>query len=344
MKRNFKILIVMIMGLLASSSCKKLVEVGSPETELAKSNVFNDEATAKAAIISIYIQLSASRSFANGNLSIEMAAYADDLFSYALPTSTSPIPAFFYNNVVPANSEVSSIWGSCYSIIYQANLAIEGLHASTKLPAASKNQLLGEAYFMRAFAHFYLVNLFGDIPLVLSSDYRKNTTIGRTTAGEVYNAITDDLVDARNLLSEFYPTEDRVRVNKGAAIALLSRAYLYAGHYANAETTATDIINMDTQYQLLTDLSKVFLKTSNEAIWQILPNGGLDTYTTEGSAFIVTSMPPTNMVLRDEMVNSFETGDLRKIHWTKSLTSPSGITTWYYPFKYKENVRNYFGT
>jgi len=60
------------------------------------------------------------------------------------------------------------------------NAAIEGLNGTTSLTPSVKQQLLGEAKFMRAFFYFYLVNLFGDVPLATSTDWQVNSFLSRT--------------------------------------------------------------------------------------------------------------------------------------------------------------------
>src|SRR5262249_38135103 len=119
----------------------------------------------------------------------------------------------------------------------------------------------------------YLVNMYGDVPLVLSTAYAKNDTISRMSVDGVYKQIISDLQDADSLLLDDYSISGgkRIRANKGAAIALLARAYLYQRKWAQAETVATSVIE-NSLYKLVPDLNGVFLVNSQEAIlqWQIL--------------------------------------------------------------------------
>lgn len=324
------------------TSCEEFVQAPPPETELVKEIIFQDASTAIAAVSSLYLQMSQSSYFANGGLSIFAGCYADELTSYASANTTSQFPAFYFNNVVPSNGIVTSVWGTCYNLIYSANLIIEGLEMSN-LPLSLKNQLQGEAYFIRAFCHFYLVNLFGEVPLVISSDYRVNAKISRSSVENVNNQIIDDLVRAKNLLTDSYPSSGRVRANRGAATALLARVYLFVGDFSKAEEQATEVLNKTSQYKLLTDFNGIFLKESEEAIFQLLPNGGADLSTYEGTVFILLA-PPTNVALTASLVDSFEPGDLRRSNWIKSLSSSSGLTTWYYAYKYKQTGSTSTGT
>ena len=114
-----------------------------------------------------------------------------------------------------------------------------------RLPLLLANQLTGEAKFMRAFCYFYLVNAFGDVPLITSTNYLVNETMPRAPAMEVYRQIIADLKGAKDLLANdySYSNGEKVRPNKWVAIALLARAYLYTGDWVNAEAEATSVIS-----------------------------------------------------------------------------------------------------
>ncbi len=173
-----------------------------------------------------------------------------------------------YTNSLSSNFPLP-LWSNLYSCIYQANSALEGLNKSTTLSVPIKNQLIGEAIFIRAFCNFYLVNIFGDVPLITTTDYLSNQSLARTSTAEVYDHIITDLKRAKDLLTvDFLApdgslTTDRVRPNKGAASALLSRVYLYTQKWDSAEAEASELIQ-NSNYELLPDLNAVFLKNNKE--------------------------------------------------------------------------------
>src|SRR5690606_34717045 len=121
---------------------------------------------------------------------------------------------------------VSRIWNSSYNLVYMANAAIEGLEASQTLPEEIKSQLLGEVLFIRAMTHFYLVNLFGDVPYITTTDYEVNRQVSRMQENLVYDNILIDLADAKALLGDTYVSGERIRANKHVVSALLARVYL----------------------------------------------------------------------------------------------------------------------
>jgi hypothetical protein len=208
--------------------------------------------------------------------------------------------------------------------------------------------LLGEAYFMRAFFHFYLVNLFGDVPLMTTSDWRVNAVMHRTPKDTAYKQIIADLKSAQGLLSENFlqadrvtPGGERIRPTKGAAAALLARVYLYTKDWTNAEMQATIVID-DSQLFSLHSLDETFTKNNPEAIWQIqyvTPDQG-----TEGYHFILTEEPGYNRptYLSSFLLEKFEAGDQRKAKWISSFTTtpdpPALPVTYYFPYKYKSST------
>ncbi len=320
---------IMIMG----GSCKKYVEIPAPTNQLVSDLVFADDKTATATVAGLYSRLNAfNSSFANYNGSF-LPAFSADEFHYAL--SSANLDEFKDNRLISSNSSVNGLWEPVYSYIFHANAIIEGLSANAAVSETVSKQLTGEAKFLRAFFYFNLVNYFGDVPLVLNTDYQVNTSLPRTSKDLVYASIITDLLDAQLLLGVNYPTAERTRANNAAATALLARVYLYTEQWSKAETEATKVIT-DTRYSLLTDLNLVFLKNSNEAIWQLqtvnTSTAGVNTW--EGFSIVPTS--PTATVLYKfypNFISTFEANDKRKTAWTKTFTNASGSLD--YPVKYK---------
>jgi hypothetical protein len=309
------------------------VQVDPPATDLINATVFQSDATAKAAIAGLYSQLSSAEGFSGGSLS--SMTYLGGLVSDELENhNLSPAYVeYSTNSVLPDNVILtSSLWTIPYAVIYKTNAVLEGLENSNITPEL-KTQIAGEAKFIRAFTHFYLANLFGGIPIVLTSDYRVNSTIKRASAEEVYQQITQDLIDAQKLLSPDYSfsNHERVRPNKFAATALLARVYLYLKDYAKAEEQATTVIDNTALYGLPV-LSEVFVKNSNEAIWQLSRDDG---NANDAITFTIVSTPD-NAALRSDWVVSFDPGDQRRLNWIG--TSIAGSSTYYYPTKYRETA------
>jgi starch-binding outer membrane protein, SusD/RagB family len=225
------------------------------------------------------------------------------------------------------------------------------LQKSESLTTAVKQQLLGEAKFMRALFYFYLVNLFGDIPIAISTDAVTNTQLSRSSKADVYSLIITDLKDAKDLMSPNYPdatllgnTGERVRPTKWAAVALLARVYLFTGDYANAEVEASTLLDNNSIFNL-SILKNTFLKASlgnKEAIWQLQPTAN-SLNTVEGQMYVI---PPTGpgsfnpVFISKFLLNSFEPGDQRALfgNWIDTTIYKKTSTTYDtvpYSFKYK---------
>lgn len=310
------------------------MEVGLPKHLIGAATVYSSDATATAVVRGNYSQMvNNSAGFAGGgapSVTFNCALSADELKNY---TNDATYIAF-YTNSLSASNFSPVLWSDPYKFINNANAVIEGLSHSTGVTDATKNELLGEAKFIRAFCHFYLVNLFGDVPVITTTDYRINAVASRIPKSQVYQQIISDLRDAQNLLATDFSFSkgERDQPNKWAATALLARTYLYIGDWANAEAEATAIIDNSGTYSLCVDLNDVFLANSSEAIWQLKPEAL--TFTNEASLFILTSAP-SFASLSQQLLNSFESGDNRKTNWVDSVTD--GNTTYYYPYKYKVN-------
>jgi starch-binding outer membrane protein, SusD/RagB family len=333
LQRN--IFILLLWGILfLISSCKKFTEVSHPIDQLSTSLVFKNDLSAIEAIDGIYSEMmNKSSQFSSGYMTFYAGMSADELYYY----TASSKDEFVTNEISPANHSLieANFWNPCYKYIYAANLAIEGCEASTSLSDATRRRVTGEAHFIRAFCFFQLVNLFGDVPLTLSTDYHINESLRRTSSDSIYAQIIADLKTAKQNLLPGYVDGKHTRPNYFAATALLARVYLYRQDWTNAETEATEIIQSG-MYNLVPSLSQVFLANSAESIWQLWPvNPSYNTW--EGYQIIpaTTNSTPTYL-LTDNLVNSFEPGDLRKTNWVGARTFSSQIV--YYPSKYKVRI------
>jgi starch-binding outer membrane protein, SusD/RagB family len=321
------------------TACKKFVEIPPPTTELVTASVFNNDATATAAQIQIYIQMNqAGESY---YMAQENGLLADELNNY----STVSNQVQYYTNALLA-SQNPGPWSRAYNYIYQANAIIAALTNNSAVSPAVQEQLIGESKFIRAFWHFYLTNLYGDIPLVTSTNYTVNASTVRTPQAQIYQQIITDLKDAQNLLNINYVdasdtsiTSERVRPTKWAATALLARVYLYTGDYSDAAAQATTVINNTGSYSLCSNLNNVFLANSTEAIWQLqIPLPASNLATLDGNYFILVAAPGlgtnNSNTISAELLNAFENGDGRRSNWVDSIIL--GTNTYYFPYKYKQ--------
>ncbi len=139
-------------------SCKKLVEVNAPFTSINAANVYSSDETAIAVLTGIYANMSTATygpaTFTQGWNSISLLAglSADEFTLYSGVTSTTYVA--YYRNTLSVTKQPtagSEHWSELYNGIFICNSALEGLNKSTSLTSIIKQQLIGEAKFMRAF-------------------------------------------------------------------------------------------------------------------------------------------------------------------------------------------------
>jgi starch-binding outer membrane protein, SusD/RagB family len=326
----------MLCIIMLFTCCNKLLDPGTPPEKVVGSQVYSNDSLAEAAVKGIYASMMLNFGLCNGYMSRYTGMSADEL---SRTVAIAPDVEFLNNSLNTDNTIARTGWSTAYNYIYVANDIINALPNSPSVTAAIRNQLTGEACFLRAMTYFYLVNLFGDVPLVLTTDYTKSAVIPRTSVNLVYDQIIADLKQAQNLLTNEYATtpdfpNDKVRANKLAATALLARVYLYREQWANAETTATEVIQSGL-YQLEPNLQQTFLNTSKEAILQFMPvNEAFNT--AEGAWFVpYTPTGKPQMILTDSLLTSIEPGDART-GWIRKVTINS--ITFSSPYKYKLNT------
>jgi len=324
-----------LMMLFTLNSCKKMLEVDPAGSQLLSSSVFTDSVTVQSAIAGMYLNLNQTSSPYSASLSY-LPGFSSDEMTYVSGIGGT-YDGYINNGILSNNDELSPIWSISYNMIYQANAIIEGMASSKNISVSFQNQAVAEARFIRAYCYFHLVNLFGDVPLVLITDVNKNSVMGRTPSAEVYAQIISDLKFAQNTLPSDYSRSgnSRTRANKWVATAMLARVDLYLLEWASAEAEASAVINNSSLFNLNSDLNKVFAPNNTEAIWQVYndPNG-FTAYASMVLPNAVTNIP--TFVLTPSLASAFETGDARKTSWTNTLVYNG--TTYNYPYKYKSIV------
>lgn len=320
MKVKFLISIFLVFAFLG---CKKLLEIPNPENIRSPEKVFATEEDANEAIAGIYKTWKSLYSNISSP-SILGGLTSDELENYSLDQY---LEEFEKNEISPSN--INLPWSRLYNIIYQANAAIEGLGNSKSIGASAKNFYLGEAKFIRAHAYFVLVNFFGDVPLLTSTEVKINQSAARSSVDSVYLQIVNDLLDSENLLeTNIFGDNYKFRVNKLVVQAFLARVYLFNRDWIRAELMANNVINSG-EYQLVTDLDSITIQNNEEAIFQFDDNGFEGNF--EAAAFLFDESPI--IVLTEDFINSFENLDIRKNKWISSKLYQS--KRYYYPFKYK---------
>jgi len=148
-----------------------------------------------------------------------------------------------------SQSFIEDSWRSCYGAIANSNAFINNLPKSVgpNVSQASLNNALGECHFIRAFSYFFLVRLWGNVPIIENNaEYSQNFVIPSNPVVDVYTFIENDLkfaianLKVKNRGMDFAAN---AHVSSGSAKALLAKVYLYQKKYAEAKQLAQEVIN-----------------------------------------------------------------------------------------------------
>jgi len=166
------------------------------------------------------------------------------------------------------------VWADAYTLINRANQTLEGV-VDMDIDQDLKDRVLGQAYFLRAFAHFHLTLYYKDVPLVIKTPITAEERFPtNSTQAEVWTQVKADLAQAKDLLPADYNSitgpdkGQNQRVTQGAARALLGRVHLYSKDWAAAETEF-DAVIAGAKYSLATNYADNF--TENPATEQSNP-------------------------------------------------------------------------
>ncbi|MBN9380992.1 MAG: RagB/SusD family nutrient uptake outer membrane protein [Chitinophagaceae bacterium] len=309
-----------------TSSCNHQLEL-APENTLVDREVFNTQGGAEQAL-------------AEGYYDLLRAVMDNDAYIYGDVTTPELLHTVYYDTydlgqASPTDPSVVGIWTNYFQAVNTVNNVISKIPLYAKFPAATRDQFIAEAKFIRAYAYLDLLKFYGDgalsgktdglgLPLQLTpfAGYHTGQIIPRSTNGEVYAQIIKDLTEALPSLPDRQTGGDlstRSRATKGSANALLARAYLYMRRYENAAAAAKLVIDKTDIYSPTTDLYQLFPPD---------PGGTAQTLTPE----YVFALPVSQMVssstsisygpgygyylknnywINPAFANSFETGDKR---------------------------------
>lgn len=327
------------------AGCEKLVEIDSPQDYLISATIFESDETAISATTGLYATMMKIDFPIPYNIALFTGMYSDEL-DYS-QTAAGLLTVYKYA-LISKDAPTNPFWNNGFNYIYQTNALIEGLNESSKVSEAVKRQLLGEAKFLRAFWNNYLINFYGPIPLIISTDYSTNAKLQRTSVDVIEEQILDDLFSAKQLLSEKYvasntvtETNDRIRPNSFVASALLTRVYLRRKEYQKAADEATRIIS-NSKYDI-SELSLVFKRTSKEVIWQLeLPTNATYNNSYEANLFTLTAKPSPvangqSCTLSPNLLALFGSKDKRRTTWVGVFTdnTVTPVVRYIYPAKLK---------
>jgi hypothetical protein len=319
MKSN-NILIVTALTILITciSSCQDSFLDENPESFLSPTNFYNTEADANAAIVAVY----------NGLRPI----YSQDITFVGDLAGEQTWPGVSNSNVDRGNLDnfvfeakntiLLGNWNNNYIVIDRANAVIDRVPAIS-MPTDKKDNIIGEAHFLRALCYFNLVRQFGGVPLRLQETTDLNgLDLARSSVSEVYDVIIDDLKQAETKLLAVQPATGVGRATKGAASTMLAYLYLTKKDWANAASKAQEVIDNKGTYgyglfATPADVWKIANENKTEHIFSIQFQSGPEAM---GSAYAQFYLSRTANVIQAAGISGFGQNLVEDAFW-KSFNS-----------------------
>lgn len=251
-----------------------------PSDELNAEVLLADEGGAEYIVDGCYAMLKDEveyLGYSSGNAYVrhyfQMAEYPADNTCLSSKT-TDPLYEATAYMMTDGLKNVGTLWWIAYKVIYMANTVIETLNENLNTQA---DQLLGEAYYLRALMHLHMVTLYAK-PYAQGRDnmgvvLRKSTDTSvttRATVGQCYDQIVTDLKKAASLMKPSSVRGNKGYANHDAALGLLSRVYLYMGQDDDVITTVNELLSgADPFSKLDTDFANYFInaRTSQETLF-----------------------------------------------------------------------------
>ncbi|MBS1607142.1 MAG: RagB/SusD family nutrient uptake outer membrane protein [Bacteroidetes bacterium] len=317
-----KIFYTIGLGLLVCS-CKKDFLTLSPPSNANVQSFYKNAGDMQVAVNAAYasLQLDGQYRYAYWTLA-EVRSDNSLNFNGAGDFPDADIDLF---NDDPSNAIITAAWNDTYRGIQLCNVVLNRITA-VAMSDTLKNQLTGEAQFLRGLMYFNLVRLFGDVPLVTTEtqSVSEGYSQARTPVAAVYDRITKDFGDAARLLPASYTGANIGRATSGAALGMLGKVYLTKRNYDSAAICLKAVIDGG-HYQLMASYADLW-KTANannvESLFEVqFHKGGTQTGSNyyeqfaprnSGTAITGIGFAQGRNIPTDDIDTSYETGDLRK--------------------------------
>jgi hypothetical protein len=269
------IILVWSLGLVLTSCRDEFLTI-TPETSLSSATFFTREADFQQAVNGAYVPLRSivnDRAWLLGEMHSDNTYYArnplfgateqqEDLADFAVPTA----------NGVTSNVHVLNQYRLDYQIIARTNQILSTID-EVEFSDESKNNLKGQAHFLRAYAYFELVRYFGKVPLHLTPvKVRQEAALPLASEEELYAQIIEDAKEAINLLPPKSEQEEG-RATSGAARTLLANVNIVQKKWAEAEALLTEVVNSN-EYALMPNYADAFSgnnsnKNNMESVFEV---------------------------------------------------------------------------
>ena len=322
MNKLYKLpLLILLTGVLAGG-CKKSFLKLAPLSNSNAENFYKTKADFELAINAAYSTLYDIYA-PEGPVSYTGEMMGDNATLYIIAGNQTDKYAFKDYNIKISNSLVYYFWQLYYKSLYNINIVLSKIEASS-LDNAYKENTAAQMRFLRGLYYFHMVRLWGNVPLVttpitVEESYR---ILRSTSEEEVYSLILDDLKYAEEKLLPANEVVPVGRASKGAAQAALGEVYLTLQDKANAATYLTKLYNSPL-YDLQPTYADVWgpnVKNTRESVFEIQYLGGAASNGTH-SPYYQGFYPNVNPLgfsgvgmnqVSEDLYNEYEAGDPRR--------------------------------
>lgn len=275
----------LIFSILFCVSCEDILDQ-EPLTNPVSSTFYNNETEATLAVNSIYDVL-------NGTLYRDTNPAALAMLEDYAYKGTNPNDGFGLSqinalNIESTNPFIESWYSGLYLGINRANIALDrisGIPVPDAIEETIKTRLKGEASFLRGLYYFYLVRLYGEVPIITSpSADAQAKGIPKSSEEEVWSLIESDFTDAINALPESYSDANIGRATSGAAKTFLAQVHMWQKEYGLALPLLEDVIASG-QYMLEPDYINNFIETNFSSLESVFAIQYADLGNTDESTF-----------------------------------------------------------
>lgn len=272
-KSRFSGIRILILGLTVflCSCSKDVVDLSDPQN-FNEGNYYSNLKECQEAVVAVYSNL------VDPGMDKYFFKIVDGLGQeMSLLTGTEPTQIQFNKYNVDANNPLNAwLWKSFYRHIWRASFALEKLEnwqPTLDSEKQLKNYMIGECKFFRAWSYYYLIHLYGDVPMHLTAnDIRNNPAKPVTSTDEIgTKVIVPELQSAIELLPSKWESKFLGRVTKGAAQTYLAKYYLWAGRYQDALPLLNNVItNSEAAYTYSGDFYGMFSADNNRTNPEII--------------------------------------------------------------------------
>ena len=318
--------------LLGAVSCGDILQV-DPVTSLPQDQLIVDAATATAALNGAYDGLQAG-----GYYSLSALLDGDLAADNAVWTGTFQfLREVEQNDILADNAETTGLWTAIYQQIDRDNVILQRTPTVASIPQATREDIMGQAYFLRALGYHNLVKYWGGVPLALKpvASPAEAQAYTRATALETYAQILKDLDSAAALIKN---TTNTRYATPTAARALRARVLLYrAGVSGNPSSqadyqAALDAANLvlagrDTLVVPFADLFSATGSNTSEDIFRV-SFGGAETH---GLSNYYLNVGRGEVAVSQSLNAAFPAGDLRKARTVGTVANSTRLNGIKYP-------------